>query len=228
MLSVLLVYTNILNLYYFVAVGDQRCGLLIVIDNIHEQTNQALEDIKQSFGKHFGFHVQIYSKLLSTGLHHLLSIVANSDHTNQDCIAVIIFSRGKKGKYVYDADGEKIKTAEIIKHFDCMPCQSIPKFLFFETTTSKSLTEQYEVQINSIDNMLTYTVIYPGVQPEVTFIQQLPRTILSSDSSIAIQDCIAITKQKLKPQPMICAEMLYTHSCKQRTNFLRYVQYNTA
>ena len=218
-----------MSLYYFVAVGDQRRGLLIVIDNIHEQTNQVLEKIKQSFGKHLGFHVQIYSKLLSTGLHHLLSVVANSDHTNQDCIAVIIFSKGKKGKYVYDANGEKINIIEIINHFDCVSCKSLSKFLFLETTTketdstSKPLIEKCDVQISSIENMLKYAIIYPGVRPEVTFIQQLAREILSSDCSITLQECIAITEQKLIPQSDICEEMSHIPSCRQRTNFLRYV-----
>ena len=218
-----------MNLYYFVAVGDQRRGLLIVIDNIHEQTDQALEEIKQSFGKHLGFHVQVYSKLLSTSLHHLLSVVANSDHTNHNCIAVIIFSKGKKGKYVYDTNGEKIKINEIINHFDCTSCKSLSKFLLLETTTketdstSKSLIEKFKVQISSIDYMLIYAVIYPGTRPEVTFIQQLARSILSSDCSITLQECIAITEQKLEPQSDICEDMSHIPSHRQRINFLRYV-----
>ena len=166
-----------------------------------------LEDVKSAFGKKLGFNVEIFTRLHCIAIQELLEAVASVDHTNLNCLLIIILSEGKKKKYIYGTDGKKISTNEAVSYFSSDFCQTLvgkPKLFLLETLLrerdTRSHGEEIKRHADKISDLYIQHIFHYGDQPKITFIQELAHQIqdLKTDESLIFTDVIKTTRRLLK------------------------------
>ena len=187
--------------FHFFIDNDIQCrGYCIVINNSYNESDPTLIDVKSMFENELNFHVQIYTKISADGIMQLLSSVAKVKHEKYDCLVIIVCSEGKKGKYVYGADGAKIRVNDIITTFASESCPSLKnkaKVFLMETTVRETnlqsplIQQPCEVNNDKIDNWHIHSVVYAGQRPDNTFFHYLVQKIHSSfDFSDVLQTAL--------------------------------------
>ena len=133
--------------------------------------------------------------------------VASVDHTNLNCLLIIILSEGKKKKYIYGTDGKKISTNEAVSYFSSDFCQTLigkPKLFLLETLLRERDTRSHGEEIKShadkISDLYIQHIFHYGNQPKITFIQELAHQIqdLKPDESFIFTNAMKTTRRLLK------------------------------
>ena len=175
-----------------------------------------LEDFKSAFGKKLGFNVEIFTRLHRIAIRELLVAVASVDHTNLNCLLIIILSEGKKKKCIYGTDGKKISTNEAVSYFSSDFCQTLvgkPKLFLLETLLRERDTgshgEEIKRHADKISDLYIQHIFHYGDQPKITFIQELAHQIrnLKPDESLIFTDVMKTTRQLLKYECDVFNEM---------------------
>ena len=173
-----------------------------------------LEDVKIAFRKDLGFNVEIFTRLNRIAIRELLIAVASVDHTNLNCLIIIILSEGKKKKYTYGIDGKKISTNEVVSFYSSDFCETLvgkPKLFLLETLLRERDTRSHEEEIKShadkIGDLYIQHIFHYGNQPKTTFVQELAHEILKSGESFIFTDVMKTTRRLLKYECDVFYEM---------------------
>ena len=119
------------------------CGYCILIDN--HNTDATVTDVKNArdvLCNDYGFHVETFSNLARKGIKQLMKAVSRVDHSNLNCLMVIILSHGGKQKGIYDKHGKQISVEDVTETFSFEKCPSLkkkPKIFFFETILNNTV-----------------------------------------------------------------------------------------
>ena len=190
--------------FYFIDSNIQARGYCIVINNLYNESDPTVADVKSTFENELKFYVQIYTKISAGGIMQLLSSVAKVDHKKFDCLVIIVCSEGKKGKHVYGADGVKIRVNDIITIFSPESCPSLEnkaKVLLMETTVQETnlqsplIQQLCEVNNDRLENWQIHSVVYTGDHPDSTFFHHLVQKINESTSTFDLSDILQIALQ---------------------------------
>ena len=114
------------------------CGYLVLIDNIGSEST---EEVAHIFRTCIRMHVQIYSNLSRKAMKHLFNALSRSDHETLNCLLVIVLSRGKRAKGVYDCHKKFIPLDSICSYFSDVNCETLkgkPKLFLFETVVDNT------------------------------------------------------------------------------------------
>ena len=149
--------------------------------------------IREVFSDQLGFHVQIYSSLTRKGIKHLLKTVAIVDHSDIDCLVVIMLGVGKS---------KKLEVCDIVTPFKSI--EDIQKVFFFETNLNEKGYASFYNELIPLDIPQSFIcIINDEVQMEETFLQYLLQKIRSSSGDVDFQN---IMKSAQKAFSMLQSE----------------------
>lgn len=149
-------------LYVYTLDSSIPQGYCIIINNNSSYYEEdRIREMKEIFGGQLGFHVQVYSDCARTGIVHLLSTVASTDHTVLQGLVVILLSKGKK-RVVYGSDGKKLTLNELIMLFSHnFSLANIPKLFFVDG----QLDNEKVVSGHPIPEIPSHTCLFSCFEP---------------------------------------------------------------
>ena len=139
------------------------CGYCILIDNHNtDATVTAVKNARDVLCNDYGFHVENFSNLSRKGIKQLMKAVSRVDHSNLNCLMVIILSHGGKQKGIYDTHGKQISVEDVTETFSIEKCPSLkkkPKIFFFETILNNTVIVSTCSSIHYPDMRDTHTIV---------------------------------------------------------------------
>ena len=119
-------------------------GYLIAIDNIaSDDTRPIIEKVTNILRRSCQLHLQTYFNLSCKAMKHLFVSLSRSDHSKLHCLFVVVLSRGKKVRGVYDTNKKLLPLEHVCSYFSNANCPSLkgkPKLFLFETVVDSSET----------------------------------------------------------------------------------------
>ncbi|XP_065350650.1 caspase-1-like [Cloeon dipterum] len=106
--------------------------------NLHkrEKTDKDVERLKAVFNKH-SFEVKVYSDLKASDLFYMIdAAIANADHSNADCVAVVILTHGEEEDVLFARDGtyKLCDLLDMITPDKCLSLAGKPKLIFVQAS----------------------------------------------------------------------------------------------